>query len=318
MKKILKIIGLTLGGIIVLIVIAVGIVQLKPLPTYEVKDTGLKVEVTPERVHAGAVISASLCAVCHMAEDGTLGGRLMEEAEGFGKIYAANISQHKVYGIGEYTDGELFYLLRTGIKRDGHLALPMMFRSLIMSDEDIFSLIAFLRSDDPQVQPSENVIPAYQQTFLSRMLFNLAFKPLPWSGQPVVAPDKTDEIAYGKYLVQGRHVCFDCHSGGFETNDPINPENSVRYLGGGATFHDLSTGETIVMPNITPDPEHGIGDYSLEEFITAVKYGRNKEGRMLRFPMPPFAGVDSTDITAIYRYIQTVPPLGPQAEKSEI
>lgn len=315
MKKALKITGLTVGVLVLIIGLAIVWFQLKPLPTYEVVDSGLKVEVTPQRVHTGALISANLCAVCHMTDDGTLSGRQIEDVDGLGKIYSANITRHKVYGIGEYTDGELFYLLRTGVKRDGHLVLPMMFSSVQMSDEDLFSLIAFLRSDDPAVQPSGNIIPRYKQTFLSKMLFNLALKPLPWSGQPVAAPDKNNRLAYGEYLVKGRHMCYECHSGSFETNAPLNPENSVRYLGGGSEFRDIRTGEVIKIPNITPDPEHGIGDYSLEAFITAVKYGKNNEGRMLRFPMMPFAGVDSSDITAIFQYLQTVPPLGAEAEK---
>lgn len=309
MKKVLKIFGIIIGSVLAVIILVLAFFQLKPLPTYEVVDSGLSVEVTPERVQQGALISNNLCSICHVSEGGKLEGAFMGDGGPIGKIYSANITQDENFGIGTYTDGELYYLLRTGIAKDGRLTLPMMQRFVKMSDEDIYSIIAFLRSDDPVIQPSENVIPAYKPTFLTKILFNVAWKPFPFDGNPVVAPDKSNTIEYGKYLVQGRYICYECHSKGHETNDHFNPEMSEGYMAGGTMFLDHLNPDTLYAANITPHAEDGIGNYSLEEFIAAVKYGEKKEGGMVGRPMVPYVGADTADVTAIYEYLKTVPAL---------
>ena len=66
----------------------------------------------------------------------------MDEIKQFGVIYSKNITKDPEHGIGKWTDGELLYLLRTGIKPDGRF-LPVMAKLQKMSDEDIQSIVAF-------------------------------------------------------------------------------------------------------------------------------------------------------------------------------
>ena len=204
MKKALKIIGITLGSIIVIIGLVLTFIRFKPLPTYEIQTKDLKVEVTPARVEKGMALAQAICATCHMGENNSFEGRKLIEEPGIGVVYAPNITQHKTFGIGNYTDGELYYLFRTGVKRDGELALPMMWRSVHMSDEDMYSLIAYLKSDNHSVQPSETQHPKFEQNLLTRALFTLAWKPMDLPESPVVAPDISNEVEYGKYIVQGQ------------------------------------------------------------------------------------------------------------------
>ena len=83
---------------------------------------------------------------------GKLTGQRMKDAPAeFGEIHAPNITQDKTYGIGEWTDGEIVRLLRTGIKRDGQYAPPYMAKLPLMADEDIDAIISFLRSDHRMV-----------------------------------------------------------------------------------------------------------------------------------------------------------------------
>ena len=49
----------------------------------------------------------------------------MPDTKVFGEIHSANITQHTEYGITKYTDGELAYLFRTGILKDGQYAPPV-------------------------------------------------------------------------------------------------------------------------------------------------------------------------------------------------
>jgi hypothetical protein len=71
----------------------------------------------------------------------------------FGAAHSANITSDPETGIGTYTDGELAYLLRTGVTRDGRYTPPWMVKVPNMADEDVLGVIAFLRSDDPLVRP---------------------------------------------------------------------------------------------------------------------------------------------------------------------
>jgi len=74
-----------------------------------------------------------MCAGCHKHGQEQFAGSLFPDVEAaatFGNIYSSNITQHPEFGIGKYTDGELYRLFRTGIKKDGTLALPMMHQFL--------------------------------------------------------------------------------------------------------------------------------------------------------------------------------------------
>lgn len=77
-----------------------------------------------------------------------------------------------------------------------------------ISDEDLYSIIAFLRSDNPLVQPSDSNPPPIVPSFLTKFLANTAFGPLPYPDEPIVAPDPGDKVAYGKYLATAKFDCY--------------------------------------------------------------------------------------------------------------
>ena len=313
MKKALKIIGIGIGSLVVIIGLFAAFIRFKPLPTYEVATNDLKVEITEARIEKGMALAQGICATCHMSENNKYEGRLLMEEPGMGTLRAPNITQHKTFGIGSYSDAELYHLFRTGIKRDGKLALPMMWKSIHMSNEDMYSLIAYLKSDHESVQPSDNLIPEFEQSFLTRMLFTVAWKPLPWDGQEVVAPEVSNTIEYGKYIVQGQLRCYDCHSASFETVNDVDPELTPHYMGGGASVVDIRTGELMVAPNVTMDKEEGIGSWSEEEFIAALKWGKKKDGTGVKWPMRPYTHLDTVEVRAVYKYLKTVPELNSEA-----
>src|SRR5262245_63862869 len=130
-----------------------------------------------------------LCAGCHMnVQTGKLSGADMKIDDPFGKIYSYNITQHPTKGIGAWTDGEIAFLLRTGIARDGRYTPPWMVKLPHMSDEDLRDVIAFLRSDDPLVRPVHVPDRPPQPSFFTKLLTRVAFRPLPWPEGPVEAP----------------------------------------------------------------------------------------------------------------------------------
>jgi mono/diheme cytochrome c family protein len=77
----------------------------------------------------------------------------------------------------------------------------------------------------------------------------------------------------------------------------------------------------IYSTNITPDPETGIGQYSLADFDLAVRHGIAKDGHHLypAMPYPSYVKLADADVVALYRFfMKQVPPVHQANLKSEI
>ncbi|AYA36581.1 cytochrome c [Hymenobacter oligotrophus] len=307
MKKVLKFIGLGLAAVFFVAICAAAYVQVRGIPSYDKPQVAAQhIAVTPVRLAQGQKIVSAMCADCHLDRStGALSGKLMNDLPPeFGRLYSANITQDKANGIGTWTDEEIVGLLRTGIGRDGRFRIVMP-NFVHMSDEDVASVVAFLRSNDRLVAANATPTHAQEPSFLAKTLVHTVMKPTPMPTSAVVAPPATDAVAYGRYLVLGRYKCYDCHSKDFKTNNALEPEKSEGYLGGGT--HMLTPeGTDIVTRNITADPETGIGDWTEAQFVEAVRFGQSPNGP-LKLPMPKFTLMDETEAKAIYAYLRTLP-----------
>ncbi len=312
MKKFMRITLCIIGVITIAIGCFAVYIQIKGMPTYpELADRipqNYKVTVTPEKVQKGLKIASMLCNQCHISnEESRLSGKkILDIPKEFGTAYSRNITNDPSVGIGKWTDGELAYFLRTGVRYDGTYAPPYMPKFPILADEDLESIIAYLRSDETLVKASKLEPQMSEPSFLTKFLTHTLLKPYPFNAGPAQAPPITDKVAYGKYLADAVYGCTGCHSADFKTNDDLDPTKNKGYCGGGGTLLDLE-GNTIFSANLTPDNETGIGTWSENDFITAVKYGKAKNGQILRYPMTPRTALDSAEIKAIYAYLKTVP-----------
>lgn len=308
MKKALKILGIGLGVLILIGIIAGFTINLRGIPTYEVDIPAYQLNSTPESVERGKKLTLTLCAGCHRdPETGKLTGTRMKDAPAeFGLIYSKNITQDPEYGIGNWTPAELMYLLRTGIRPDGQYLPPYMAKLPLMADEDMHAIISFLKSDDPMVAAVNTPDQESEVSFLTKLLCNVAWKPFALPEQPIPMPDTTDEIAWGKYLAQNLD-CYSCHSADFKTNNFLQPEQSVGYFGGGNPTLNLD-GEVVLTSNLTPH-ETGIGGWTEEQFILAVKSGIVEGRPKLRYPMAPYALLSDEEVLAIFAYLKTIPPI---------
>src|SRR3954471_16041539 len=153
MKRALRGIGYVVAGVLVLVGGFIAYCAIDGIPHFKQPVVDVHVEVTPERVARGKKLASLLCAECHKnPTTGKLTGKLMEDApREFGEIHSRNITGSKEHGIGAWSDGEIVALLRTGIARDGRYTPPWMSKLPHMADEDLHSIVAFLRSDDPMV-----------------------------------------------------------------------------------------------------------------------------------------------------------------------
>jgi hypothetical protein len=223
----------------------------------------------------------------------------------FGEIHSANITQSKEHGIGNWTDEQIAYLLRTGCKPDGQYLPIYMPKFAHLSDEDLKSVIAFLHSDRPCVQASEIAKVPSKPSLLVKFLSHVAFKKIPYPTGPINEPDSNNVVDYGRYLVNGRYDCYTCHSADFTKLDMALPEKSLGYMGGGNTLITLE-GKIRYSANITMCPKTGIGNWTEEDMGRALRDHKNKDGKTIREPMLPYNGLTDLEVKAIWEYIQTV------------
>jgi len=320
MKRLLKILVYIIVILLLFGLIAVGIIHFRGVPSYPYNPppeiVSLKVEADSTRIERGAKIASMLCIECHMDKktDRLTGQLMLDMPKEFGKVYTYNITHDKIKGIGAWTDGELYYFLRTGIRSDGSWSPPFMPKFPLMADEDIYSIISWLRSDDPLLQADSREYPQNQYNLFVKFLSNVAFKPPSMPSQPIFVPDSSDTVVFGEYVANSFLACYACHSADLATIDFMNPEKSTGFYGGGNPMLNLE-GEVVPTANITMDKETGIGTWSIEEFRMATKYGMNPRGGPLYFPMFPHAALTDTEVDAIYAYLQTVPPIHNKVER---
>lgn len=301
---------------LILIIIVIGIsfavyIQLKGIPTYTPVKVDLKINYTPERAEEGKRLAGMLCKQCHLNDEGTsMSGKLMADLPPkFGTAYSANITQDPEFGIGKWTDGELDSYIRTGVKPNGNYVPPYMPKFAKMSTEDMACIISWLRSDDPVLKAQKIKSIPCEPSWFAKFLSNIAFKPLPYPEKPISQIDSTDYVNYGKYCVQVRYQCFECHSADFASNNALKPELSKGYCGGGNKMPDYSQ-NIIPTANITFDEETGIGKWSLEEFDKALRTGILPNNQpALRYPMEPYISLKPSEVKAIYQYLKTIPKI---------
>lgn len=316
MKKIVRILLYTLLVLILIPICFVGFLEIRGIPKYAAPTIpDFKAESTPERIVQGTKIASVQCMVCHKGKDNKLVGRFLSELPAdFGKIYSANITHSKEHGIGAWTDAELAYFLRTGVRKNGQYAPIYMPKFAHLSDEDLKSVIAWLRSDDPQLQASEEPTVKPEPSLLTKFLCLVAFKPLPYPKAEIPQPDTTNAIAYGKYLVTGRYDCYTCHSADFKKLSMEDPEKSFGYCQGGNTMLTLASNK-IYTANITPDEATGIGSWTEEDFMKAMHESKNKAGKSLRFPMLPYTALTDNEVKAIWQYIRSIPKITNEVDR---
>ena len=77
---------------------------------------------------------------------------------------------------------------------------------------------------------------------------------------------------------------------------------------------------TLYTPNITPDPETGIGKWTADDFWRAMHDGRRKDGSFLypAFPYTNYTKVTRADSDAIYAFFMSLPPVSQPNQPHEL
>lgn len=234
----------------------------------------------------------------------------MEFAGGFRIVdmgidaHAANITPDPETGIGTWSDAEIVTAIREGKTPDGRIIWPPMPVPTYnnMSDDDVNAIVAYLKTVKPvhnEVQESTYEIP--QQAMP------------PAKGAPAPSPD--DQVAYGGYIVNALAHCFECHT----TPDANGVPDFQNGLGAGGFNITLAPEMVVRTPNITSDPETGIGKWSDDDIKKAITQGIDPEGVHLAPPMPYpfFANMTPEDLDAVVAYVRTIPPIVNKVERTD-
>jgi cytochrome c553 len=125
-----------------------------------------------------------------------------------------------------------------------------------------------------------------------------------------------ERLERGAYLVNSLMACGGCHSPRVD-NSWLGGERSDAYLAGGQLFDDPDSGFRLSTPNITPDPATGIGAWSDDEILRALRDGIHRDGSLMRPPMPYYMYdvLSDDDARAIVAYLRTVPPVKNQVPR---
>ena len=245
--------------------------------------------------------SVVACGNCHTPQTAKgpvqgreFAGQLVVKVPEFTAI-APNITPDKETGIGAWTDEQIITAIREGIRPDGSIIGPPMPFEVYkdISDEDARALVAYIRN----VKPIKNSAP--------KSTYNI---PLPPAWGPkiksVQAPDKTDKVAYGGYLVNALGHCTACHS-------PLvkGAPDLEHQLGAGGQKIPGPWG-VAVTANITPHAD-GIESYSDAEIANAIRRGVRPDGSRLSPPMGYwyYKNISDDDMTAIIAYLRSLKPL---------
>lgn len=122
---------------------------------------------------------------------------------------------------------------------------------------------------------------------------------------------QADRVERGRYLVESIVACGNCHT----PQGPNGPDPAKKLAGG---FLTEEPPLTAYAPNITPDPDTGIGRWTDAQIVAAIRDGRRPDGSLIGPPMPfaMYRQMSDSDVQAIVAYLRTVPAVANRVPKS--
>jgi mono/diheme cytochrome c family protein len=314
-KTLAKALGITL--LVLGVLIAAGIsatIGWRPFIGPKVRPlTSRTFESTPARLERGRYLATAVtgCMYCHSdletsepgegitfnaAVEGA--GRSMA-AEGLPFLHSVNLTPDKETGIGNISDDALARAIREGIGQDGWALFPMMpyvnFRH--MSDEDLASVVVYLRSLKPIARPH----PKPTTPFPLNRLINAGPQPL---DSPVPPPDLSTPVKRGEYMTT-LAGCSDCHT---PMNDRGEYLEHLRFAGGTMVKIEGARPDAAAK-NLTP-ATNGIPYYTEELFLETIRTGRVRERQLSDLmPWKYYREMTDEDLKAIFAYLKTLKPI---------
>ena len=299
-RKIFKWIGIVLGSLIGLLVLAFAVLYIigtvkwnRSRWNYAVPVETIPIPIDQASIDRGEHIATiRMCRFCHTD---TLSGQtdatpvlitlsFPNLTAGAGGVGATN------------TDEDWVRAIRHGVGHDGRgLLLMPAGKFYYLSDEDLGALIAYLKS----LPPVDNELPKTDLGPLGRVMLVLGQLPpeatspdvtiIDHDGPRPVAPEPGVTLEYGKYLAL---PCTLCHG--------ENLNGQIVSKGGP---------EKYLAPNLTPGGE--VHFWSEAQFMETLRTGVTPSGHQLKDVMPwkYFGQMTDDELSAVWIYLQSLPAL---------
>ncbi|WP_275626739.1 cytochrome c [Pseudomonas sp. 273] len=266
----------------------------------------------PAQVKQGEYLArAGDCVACHTAKGGQPFAGGLPMATPIGTIYSTNITPDKT-GIGNYSYEDFERAVRQGIGKGGSTLYPAMpYPSYArVSDEDMRALYAyFMHGVAPVVQENKDSdIPWPLSMRWPLAIWRNLFAP---EVKPFAAAGNDPAVARGAYLVEGLGHCGACHT----PRAPTMQEKALSAADGPAYLAGSAPLEGWIAKNLRGDHKDGLGSWSEAEIVAFLKTGRTERtavfGGMGDVVEHSMQYMTDADLTAIARYLKTLPPVNP-------
>ncbi len=263
-------------------------------------DAGFK----PDIAHGAYLFGIGGCRACHTApqKDAPLlgGGRVLQTP--FGPLSVPNISPDRVAGIGTWRAVDFLRAMRLGLSPEGQHYYPAFpYPSYThMTRGDLLDLWAYLRSLPPVSKAAKRT--ALPFPFNIRSLIG-GWKLLFFSaGKDIIGRNASRGQERGAYLVNGPGHCAECHT-------------RRNFLGGWVRSDWLAgTGKGPggkPVPGITGEDKTGLGKWTQDDIVFALKYGMLPDGDVVGGEMglvveQNLAGLSDDDAKAMADYLKSL------------
>jgi mono/diheme cytochrome c family protein len=292
-KNVLKWIGIILGGLIGLLLLAFVVLYFmgssKANKKYEIPVEAVSIPADAEAIQRGEHLATIyICTSCHTEN---LSGELYFEVPGMLSIPTPNLTSG-AGGVGSfYTDEDWVRAIRHGVGHDGRALIVMpsnVYHALNV--EDLGAVIAYLKS----VPPVDNQLAERRIELMGRLMMAagmfppLAVDRIDHTSSPAAGPEPGVTLAYGEYLAR---TCTECHGAEFN-GAPFGPP-----------------GQEMLTPNLTPGG--GLAAWSELDFFKTMRNGQTPSGRQLSEEMPwqYYGQMSDEELSALWMYLQSLPSL---------
>jgi len=253
------------------------------------------------------------CVACHTAKGGKpfAGGLPMETP--IGTLYSTNITPDKT-GLGDYSFEDFDQAVRHGVAKNGSTLYPAMpYPSYArVSESDMQALYAyFMKGVEPVAQvnkDSDIPWPLSMRWPLAGWRWMFAPKVEDYQAQAGADP----VISRGAYLVEGLGHCGACHTPRALTMQ----EKSLSASDGSAFLSGSAPLEGWIAKSLRGDHKDGLGSWSEDQLVQFLKTGRSDRsavfGGMSDVVVHSMQYMSEEDLTAIARYLKTLPAVDPK------
>lgn len=301
MKAVLKWIGIVLGSLIGLLLIA-GIVlyvmgNARLTRTYDFQPSNITIPTDTASIENGRHRAETLCQGCHGPD---LSGINNWFAAGpLGTIDSANLTSGEGgFGREATSDEDYVNAIRHGIDPEGKpIFMPAVVSTAHLSDEDLGAIIAYVKSVPPvdHVTNGQNFTPLAKVMLAAGVLGKLPVEAVSHEIH-VEAPARGVSPEYGEYLIN-TNDCRLCH--GPQLNGGPYPDPTI----------------TLISPNLTPGSE--VAFWTEDQFINTIRTGTTPGGHELNpehMPWKDYRNMSDDELKAIFSYLQSIPKLSQYTE----